>query len=58
MAYGLGVWAVSYLGYLPALGIRKSAKEDTPQRSAMMIVAHLVWGAALALGFERMRKRR
>jgi hypothetical protein len=39
------VWAGSYLGWLPALDIRKSATRDYPGRNVQMIVAHLVWGA-------------
>jgi uncharacterized membrane protein YagU involved in acid resistance len=47
MAYGMAVWAGSYLGLLPALGILKPATEHPPRRNALMIAAHLVWGAAL-----------
>jgi uncharacterized membrane protein YagU involved in acid resistance len=49
---GLGVWSASYLGWLPAAGLRKSATDDTPQRNAQMILAHLVWGATAALLIE------
>lgn len=49
MTFGFAVWAVSYFGYLPALGIRRSADADPPERNATMITAHLVWGAALGL---------
>jgi hypothetical protein len=46
MAFGLGVWAGSYLGWLPAVGVRQSALEDPPARSGLMIAAHVTWGAA------------
>jgi hypothetical protein len=46
IAFGLGVWASSYLGLLPALGIRQHAKFDPVARSGLMIAAHIVWGAA------------
>jgi hypothetical protein len=46
MAFGLGVWAGSYLGWLPAMGVRQSAMQDPPARSGLMIAAHVVWGAA------------
>jgi len=55
-AYGLAVWAGSYLGLLPALGILKPATEHPARRNALMLTAHLVWGAALGLltdGAER-----
>jgi hypothetical protein len=44
--FGLGVWAGSYLGLLPALGILPPATRHPPRRNALMIAAHLVWGAA------------
>jgi hypothetical protein len=46
VAFGSGVWAGSYLGWLPAVGVRQSALEDPPARSGLMIAAHMVWGAA------------
>jgi uncharacterized membrane protein YagU involved in acid resistance len=45
--YGLAVWAGSYLGLLPALGVLRPATEHPARRTALMIAAHLVWGAAL-----------
>jgi len=45
--YGLLVWAGSYLGFLPAAGLHESATDDAPNRTLLMIVAHVVWGAAL-----------
>jgi hypothetical protein len=60
MAFGLGVWASSYLGWLPAMGVRQSALEDPPERSGLMIAAHLVWGAAAGalIGGARQQRRR
>jgi hypothetical protein len=43
----MAVWAGSYLGLLPAAGILPSATRDYPERNAVMIGAHVVWGAAL-----------
>jgi uncharacterized membrane protein YagU involved in acid resistance len=47
MAYGLAVWAGSYLGLLPSLNILRPATRHPAERNVLMIVAHLVWGAAL-----------
>jgi len=47
-AFGLALWAVSYLGWLPALGILRPATQHPPRRNALMIASHLVWGLALA----------
>lgn len=45
---GLAVWAVSYLGLLPALGLLSSAAHHPARRNALMIVAHLIWGIVTA----------
>jgi hypothetical protein len=47
--YGLFVWTVSYLGLLPAAGILAPATRHPARRNALMIVAHLIWGATLGL---------
>jgi hypothetical protein len=52
--FGVGVWAASYLGWLPAAGILRPATREPAGRNAMMIGAHLVWGAATALLAERL----
>jgi hypothetical protein len=52
-AFGLGVWLTSYLGLLPALGLLAPATEHPRRRSALMIVAHLVWGASLGFSISR-----
>jgi hypothetical protein len=52
--FGIGVWAASYLGWLPATGILRPATREPAGRNAMMIGAHLVWGATLALLAERL----
>jgi len=49
MLYGLGVWSVSYLGWLPAVGSDAAANRESARRNALMIASHLVWGASLAL---------
>lgn len=45
--YGLFVWAASYLGLLPLLGISASNHKEPMRRNLMMIAAHVVWGASL-----------
>jgi len=52
MLYGFGIWAGSYLGWLPALGIRHSSIKSPAERNALMIAAHLVWGATLSSLFH------
>ncbi len=45
--YGLFIWAASYLGLLPLLGISASGHKEPMRRNFMMIAAHIVWGASM-----------
>jgi uncharacterized membrane protein YagU involved in acid resistance len=49
LAFGAGVWFVSYRGWLPELGLMPDGARDEPERQATMLVAHLVYGAALGV---------
>lgn len=46
--YGIAVWAASYLGLIPAMHILLPATRHPRERNALMLTAHVVWGAALA----------
>jgi hypothetical protein len=46
VAFGLAVWTGSYLGWLPATGVRHHPRHDPPARTALMIAAHVAYGAA------------
>lgn len=48
-AFGLLVWAVSYLGWLPALGVLPPATHHPARRNALMITAHIVWGGVTGM---------
>ena len=54
VAFGLAVWATGYLGVLPALDLLRPATEHPPRRNALMITAHVVWGATLGVLLNRM----
>jgi hypothetical protein len=54
--FGVGVWAASYLGWLPAAGVLRAATREPAGRNAMMIGAHLVWGVATALLADRLER--
>jgi hypothetical protein len=43
-AFGIGVWALSYLGWVPALGIMPPPHRDRPGRPTAMVLAHLIYG--------------
>ena len=57
VAQAMAVWAVSYQGWVPALGILPAATRDKPGRPAVMIAAHVVFGAVLGAVEDRMRRR-
>lgn len=43
-AYGLAVWGISYLGWVPALKLLRPATLHPRKRVRLMVIAHLVWG--------------
>jgi len=47
--FGLGVWATSYLGWLPVFGVRQPISYDPLPRTGLMIAAHLSWGVTAGL---------
>lgn len=47
--FGSLVWTLSYLGWVPALGIMPSAERDGLGRPFTMVLAHWVYGATLGL---------
>jgi uncharacterized membrane protein YagU involved in acid resistance len=49
VGYGLALWAASYAGWLPAVRLMPSLDEQPRERTALMVGAHVVWGACLGL---------
>jgi uncharacterized membrane protein YagU involved in acid resistance len=45
--YGIGVWTLSYLGWVPGAGILGPAWRHPTERNLLMIAVHVVWGVAL-----------
>jgi uncharacterized membrane protein YagU involved in acid resistance len=54
--YGLGVWAVSYCGVLPAIDSLPSPEKRPLGRTVLLVAAHLVWGAALDASMKVARR--
>ena len=50
--FGLGVWAASYLGWIPGLRILEPATQHPAHRTALMLMAHVIWGVSLASGLR------
>lgn len=48
LLFGGAVWGISYLGYLPALGLYPSPDDDRRARLTVMVIAHAVFGVVLA----------
>lgn len=53
--YGLLIWVGSYLGWLPALGLMPSVKEQPVRRTVVMVAAHVVYGSVLGTLLQRMQ---
>jgi pimeloyl-ACP methyl ester carboxylesterase/uncharacterized membrane protein YagU involved in acid resistance len=51
-AFGLGVWALSFEGWMPALGIIERTTDKPAQKWLVPIMGHMVYGAVTALAFE------
>jgi hypothetical protein len=52
-AFGLAVWATSYAGWIPALGLLPPPHKDRPGRARTISSAHIVYGAALGALLDR-----
>ncbi|WP_309084240.1 hypothetical protein [Chelativorans sp.] len=54
--YGLSVWTVSYLGWIPAVGLLKPATRHPLERNLLMLAVHMVWGAMLAANLRELER--
>jgi hypothetical protein len=57
MAYGAAIWGVSYMGWVPSMGLMPRADLDERGRQAVMLAGHLVFGATLGLLAGRRPRR-
>jgi len=51
---GVLVWGASYIGWLPAAGIRRNATKEPAGRNVQMIAAHIVWGCVAGALLDRL----
>ena len=51
---GITIWAGSYLGWLPAMGILQPATQHPWRRNLLMLVAHAIWGVTLGEGLRKL----
>ncbi|MEO6418267.1 MAG: DUF6789 family protein [Polyangiaceae bacterium] len=47
MLFGTAVWALSYAGWIPRLGVMAAPHKDRPGRPLVMIASHWIYGAVL-----------
>jgi hypothetical protein len=52
--FGIAVWAAGFLGFIPALGVHRSAAEATFAENAVNIGAHALYGGVVALMTEEL----
>lgn len=57
MAFVGGVWALSYRGWIPALGVLPPPEHDRPDRQRTMVLAHVLFGAVLGVVEDRLTQR-
>lgn len=55
--WGLAVYAASYAGWIPRLGILPSPAHDRDDRQTMLVAAHVVYGAVLGGVLQLLRGR-
>src|SRR5215216_4378698 len=51
-ALGLGVWAVGYLGCLPALGLMPPVQQQETKEVAGPIAQHIIFGIAMVAAYQ------
>lgn len=56
LGYSVAVWAVSYAGWVPALGLMPPPTHDQKGRQLATFAAHIVFGAALLAAAEGLRR--
>ena len=47
LGYGLAIWASSYKGWIPALGILPPPEHDRPGRQRVILACHIIYGGVL-----------
>lgn len=55
-AYGVLVWTVSYLGWIPGARILNPATRHPVRRNALMLAVHLIWGGFTALALRDLHR--
>lgn len=51
---GVGIWAASYFGWVPATSTLRPAHQHPWRRNVLMIAAHVVWGVVTAASIREL----
>lgn len=52
MLFGAGLWAISFEGWMPALGVQEATTEKPPRKWPAPVMMHLLYGVSTALALE------
>ena len=52
MTFGVGLWAFSFEGWMPALGVQEATTEKPVKKWPAPIMMHMVYGASTAMAYE------
>ncbi|WP_157449133.1 DUF1440 domain-containing protein [Deinococcus peraridilitoris] len=56
--FGLIVWAISFEGWMPAVGIMKRTTDEPPRKWPAPLMGHVIYGVGTALVFHALHGRR
>jgi hypothetical protein len=52
IGFALGIWVVSYMGWVPAVGLMPAVWNQRRDRAIELLLAHVVYGATLGFSFD------
>ncbi len=56
-AFGLLVWIVSYMGWVPAAGLMSHPRNQRPDQVLVLVASHVVYGASLGGVVQAIERR-
>jgi len=56
MLFGVGLWAISFEGWMPAGGVQQATTEKPLKKWPMPIMAHMVYGVTTALAYQALEE--
>jgi uncharacterized membrane protein YagU involved in acid resistance len=55
--FGLVVWFISYMGWVPAAGLMRHPRQQRLDQALMPLLAHVVYGLTLGMAFGALERR-